>query len=70
VRLGRRLIISVVNKLKRAENSLLQPSIFFLHLVRRAVLQQQEQEQEQAVFPFILDARTKHVLLINSSLQK
>jgi hypothetical protein len=65
VRYGSRLIISVVNKLKRAENSLLQPS-FFLHLVRREVLQQ----QEQAVFPFILDARTKHVLLINSCLQK
>jgi hypothetical protein len=38
--------------------------------VRRAVLQQQQQEQEQAVIPFILDARTKHVLLINSYLQK
>ena len=58
----------MVNKLKRAENSLLQ--LTFLHLVRRAVLQQQEQEQEQAVFPFILDARTKHVLLINNCLQK
>ena len=44
-------------------------TIFFpLHLVRRAVLQQQE--QEQAVIPFILDAKTKHVLLINSCLQK
>jgi len=36
-----------------------------------AVLQQQQQEeQEQAVIPFIIDARTKHVLLINSCLQK
>jgi hypothetical protein len=66
----------VVNKLKRAENSLLQPT--FLYFVRRAVLQQQEQEeeeeeqeeeQEQAVFAFILDASTKHVLLINNCLK-
>jgi hypothetical protein len=42
----------------------------FLRIVRRVVLQQQQDEQEQAVLPCILDARTKHVLLINSCLQK
>jgi hypothetical protein len=68
VRQGRKLIISVANKLKQAENSPL--LTFFLHIVRRAVLQQQQGEQEQAVLPCIPDARTKHVLLINSCLQK